>query len=127
MSEDQIKAKLDTLADFQAMAQAMELEKQQLLDAAIPAEVKERMAEIEAEFSGKLDAAKVNIDALTEEVKAAVVSNGASVKGAFLHAVWAKGRVSWDDKGLAGYMVAHPEINAFRREGSPSVSIRSVK
>ena len=67
MNEDQIKAKLDTLADFQAMAQALELEKQQLLDAAIPAEVKERMAEIEAEFSGKLDAAKVNIDALTEQ------------------------------------------------------------
>lgn len=127
MNEELIKVKLDTLADFQAMAQALELEKQQLLDAAIPAEVKERMAEIEAEFSGKLDAAKVNIDTLTEEVKAAVVGNGASVKGAFLHAVWAKGRVSWDDKGLAGYMVAHPEINAFRKEGSPSVSIRSVK
>ena len=127
MNEDQIKTKLDTLADFQAMVQAMELEKQQLLDEAIPAEVKTRMAEIEAEFSGKLDAARVNIDALTEEIKVAVVNAGASVKGSFLHAVWAKGRVSWDDKGLSGYMVAHPEVAAFRKEGSPSVSIRSVK
>lgn len=39
-------------------------------------------------------------------------------------AVWSKGRVTWDGKGLGGYMVAHPEIEAFRREGKPSVSIR---
>jgi hypothetical protein len=38
-----------------------------------------------------------------------------------------KGRVSWDGKSLDGYMAAHPEISAFRKEGEPSVSLRNVK
>ncbi|MCG3145996.1 MAG: hypothetical protein HONDAALG_03775 [Gammaproteobacteria bacterium] len=54
-------------------------------------------------------------------------SRGATVKGAALSAVYAKGRVSWDNKALEGYAVAHPELLAFRSEGAPSVSIRGVK
>lgn len=127
MNVEQIIEKLDTLANYQAMVSVLELEKRQLLDDAIPAEVKARMAEIEAEFSGKAETAVQNIATLTDEIKAAVVNNGSSVKGSFLHAVWTKGRSSWDDKALTGYMVAHPEISAFRKEGSPSVSIRGVK
>lgn len=126
MSE-QIKAKLNTLADYQAQVQYLALEKQRLMDEAMPAEVKARLAEIETEFAGKTAAAQVNIDALTDEIKSAVIANGASVKADFIQAVWTKGRVSWDNKALDGYAVAHPEINAFRKEGEPSVSIRSVK
>lgn len=127
MNEDQIKAKLDTLADFKAMAQALELEKQQLLDAAIPAEVKARMAEIEAEFTDKAAAAQENIDTLTAEIKQAVIATGASVKGSFLHAVYAKGRVTWDGKKLDGMMSLIPALADARKEGEPSVSFRTVK
>lgn len=41
-------------------------------------------------------------------------------------AVYNKGRVSWDSSGLNGYMVAHPEITAFRKEGEPSITLRKI-
>lgn len=59
-------------------------------------------------------------------VKAAVLTHGASVKGAHLQAVWSKGRVSWDTKKLDGLMIAVPQLAQCRSEGAPSVSIRKV-
>ena len=51
---------------------------------------------------------------------------GETVKGDHLQAVWSKGRASWDDKALMGYTKAHPELLEFRKQGEPSVSIRST-
>lgn len=50
-----------------------------------------------------------------------------TVRGESLMAVYSKPRVTWDGKGLTGYMVAHPEIEAFKKVGKPSVSIRKVR
>ena len=60
------------------------------------------------------------------EIKELVKATGATVKSTFLMAVYAKGRISWDAKGLDGYAVAHPEILYMRKEGDPSVSIRRI-
>lgn len=127
MNEIEIKQKLDQLAEFQAQRDAVMLEKQALLDEIYTAEIKARMAKIEAEFVGKTEAVNEKIAALEAEIKQAVISHGASVKGYVLHAVFAKGRVSWDTKSLDGYATAHPELLAFRKEGEPSVSIRVAK
>lgn len=127
MNETQIKELLDRLAEYQSERDAANLEKQALIDAVYTPEIKQRMAEIEAEFAGKTEAVNENIMALETEIKAAVISHGASVKGSFFHAVFAKGRVSWDTKSLDGYAAAHPELTAFRKEGDPSVSIRTAK
>jgi phage host-nuclease inhibitor protein Gam len=103
------------------------LEKQRLLDEVYSAEIKSRMAEIEAEFAGKTEAVNENIAALEAEIKQAIIAHGASVKGSVFHAVFAKGRISWDTKSLEGYATAHPELLTFRKEGEPSVSIRVAK
>ena len=127
MSESEIKQKLDTLAEYQAQRDAALLEKQALIDAIYTAEIKARVAEIEAEFAGKTEGVNTNIAALEAEIKQAVLTHGASVKGSFFHAVFAKGRVSWDTKSLDGYAAAHPELLSFRKEGEPSVSLRVAK
>ena len=127
MDELEIKVKLDMLADFQAGRDAIALQKQQLIDDILNAEIKAKIADIEAEFADKLQTVNDNVTNLEAEVRQAVIENGASVKGTFLHAIWVKGRVSWDGKSLEGYMAAHPEIAAFRKEGEPSVSLRGVK
>ena len=44
-----------------------------------------------------------------------------------LQAVFNKARIKWDDKKLQGYAVSHPEVLRFREEGSPSISIRTMK
>jgi hypothetical protein len=60
-------------------------------------------------------------------VKESVIAGGESVKGEFLHAVYVKGRTTWETKLLDGFAAAHPEILQFRKVGEPSVTIRSSK
>ena len=117
---------LDKLAEFQAEVDALNLEKQALIDTILTPEIKAQVEAIEAEFAGKAEAAQGNIAELTEAVKRCVIAQGESVKGAHLQAVYAKGRESWDGKALSGYAAAHPEVLAFRKVGEPSVSIRKV-
>lgn len=62
---------------------------------------------------------------VTGIVKAEVVERGESVTGNPLSAIYVKGKTSWDGKGLTGYAVAHPEINAFKKVGNPSCSIKA--
>jgi len=112
---------------MQAERDVLAMTKQQLIDAIITPEIKAQIAEVEAEFAPKLETVDAKIEAQTSIVKRLVLEIGDSVKGAFLHAVFAKGRVSWDTKALDGYAVAHPEIVAMRKTGDPSVSIRNIK
>lgn len=99
--------------------------KNRLMAEAMPAEVKQRMEEIEAEFADKSSAVAENTSALEATIKQAVIENGTSVKATVLHAVFAKGRVTWDSN-LDGYAVGHPELLSFRKEGKPSVSLRKI-
>ena len=121
-----IEPKLDQLSELYAQRDLSTLEKQRMIDAILTPEIKAKIAEIEAEFSGKSEVVSEKIAALESEIKEAVKLNGASIKGQFLQAVFTKGRVSWDSKSLDGYLKAHPELEEFRKEGEPSVSLRKL-
>lgn len=127
MNEQLIKDKLDELANLRAAHDALTLQKQALIDTVLTDEIKAQLADIDSEFLGKHEAINDKANPLEAEIKQAIIEYGVSVKGTFLHAVFMKGRVSWDGKSLEGYMAAHPEISAFRTEGEPSVSLRNVK
>ena len=120
-----IQDKLNQLANYRAQVDALNLQKQDEIDKILTPEVKNALAEIELEFGDKAEGASDNISALEKEIKAAVINHGATVKSEFLMAVYNKGRVSWDSKGLAGFAVAHPEIEAFKKTGNPSVTLRT--
>jgi hypothetical protein len=120
------KEKLDKLAEMYAEQDIIRLDKQKLIDSILTDEIKVKIAEIEAEFKPKTEGLQQNIGALESEVKTEVVTLGESVKGNVLHAVYAKGRITWDTKGLEGVLVNQPELAKFRKEGDPSVSIRRV-
>lgn len=121
-----ITEKLDSLAELHSQADALAIGKQDLIDQAIPPEVKARLDEIEAELTPAIDAVRQKIADLESEIKIAVILEGNTAKGAHFMAVWNKGRVTWDTKGLDGYLVAHPEIVAFRKVGEPTVSLRKI-
>jgi hypothetical protein len=121
-----ITLKLNELAEIYAAREAVNLMKQDLIDKVLTPEIKAQIAEIEAEFADNIRVVNGRAAALEAEVKTAVATNGASVKGDFLQAVYAKGRTSWDTKALEGFAAAHPEIEKFRKTGEPSVSIRKV-
>ena len=117
--------KLDRIAELQLELGKRDAEKQALIDSILTQEIKDKIADIEAEYNnGSVFATE--IESLTNEVKQDVLTLGQTVKGSLLMAVWNKGRVSWDDKALEGFVINHPEILPFRTVGNPSVSIRKV-
>lgn len=76
----------------------------------------------------KLDAQLAEEDkALANAIGDSTVSLGETQRGKTLMAVYSKPRVAWDNKGLDGYAVAHPEIEVFKKVGKASVAIRKIK
>ena len=117
---------LEQLTEFYAQRDLLMIDKKRALNDAMPYDVRERLSELEAEFGDEEEAVKDNIAALEAEVKQAVLDEGATVKGGSLQAVYVKGRVSWDSKALDGYCKAHPELEEYRKQGNPSVSLRKT-
>jgi hypothetical protein len=122
-----IKSELNKLAEYQAQRQVLALVKQEQIDKVMTPEIKQALADIEAEFAGKLAGVDGNINILAGDIKAAVVAEGASVKGTFLQAVYSKPRVTWDSGKLEGLALAFPPLLEARKIGEASVSIRDVK
>ena len=116
---------LDLLADLRAAADKCRLDWETARDA-ILAPVKPQLADLDAEYTPMLAEVQAKLADAESLVKEAVLREGASVKGKHLHAIWSKGRVSWDTKKLDGLMIALPQLNDCRTEGQPSVSIRTI-
>lgn len=89
-------------------------------------EVARRKAEIAVEFAGKEQAAAENIAKLEAEIKEAVKAAGQSVKGDFFHAVYVKGRITWNTDKMEAWINDHPFLKDARKEGAPSVTLRKI-
>ena len=120
------KQMLDQLAELQSKLDVLNMREQEIRDSIVPAEVKKQLDDLKSEFDGQRLACQENINELREAIVSEIKSNGTSVKGARLHAIFVKGRVTWDSKGVEGFALAHPELMAYRKEGEPSVSFRSI-
>lgn len=117
---------LEQLTELYAQQDLLKIAKYDARNAAIPEEVVAAFADIDAEFSPKLDAVAEKIAALEADAKAAVLAEGATAKGGALQAVYTKGRVTWDGKKLDGMMSLIPQLEDARKVGEPSVTIRKV-
>jgi len=115
---------LDQYGELTAQADAIRIAAE-AKRAEIMRPVQEELDALNAEVGPQLTAAQDAIATITEEIKAATLQGGQSVKGGRFQAVYAKGRVSWDTKALDGYAAAHPEVAQFKKVGEPSVSIRA--
>ena len=121
-----IYEKIEKYSDLTFGIDAINAEKQALIDEVLTPEIKEKLAEIDAEFDPKVDEILQQKSMLESEIKQEVLQAGRTVKGTYHSFIWSKPRVSWDTKSLDGYAAAHPEIQQFRIEGSPSVSVRKI-
>ena len=126
MSTDIVATKLDELAELRAVAEAARLD-YETRRADILSVVQPQLADLDREVKPKLAVAELTAARLEGEVKVLVIGAGESVKGARLHAVYSKGRVTWDGKKLDGMMSLIPQLADARKEGEPSVTIRAVK
>jgi hypothetical protein len=114
---------LEQLAELRA-AEALTRADYEQRRAEILKAVQAELDALAAEYEPLLETADKRIEALQAEIKEAVAEAGHSVRHGNIQAVYARGRTLWDTKGLSRYAEEHPEVEAFRREGKPSVSIR---
>lgn len=101
-------------------------------------DINQRKNEIEAEFSGKAEDVAANISKLENEIKDDLKKEAAeklekdpkakdlSVKGKYFHAVYVRGRVTWNTDKMDAWVVDHPFLKEARKEGDPSITIRKV-
>ena len=121
-----IYEKIEKYSDLTFGIDSIIQERQALIDEVLTPEIKEKLAEIDAEIEPKFDEINRQKSMLEAEIKQEILDAGRTIKGTFHSFVWSKPRVSWDTKALDGYALAHPEIAQFRTEGSPSVSVRKA-
>jgi len=130
VNEQEVVVTLDQLADLQQKTEAMNHERADKINALlppIPPEIQAQIDAINAEYNAITIPAAEKCAKMKEQIVDCILALGKSVKGKHLHAVWAKGRVSWDTSKLDGLMIAIPQLKALRSEGSPTVSFRGVK
>jgi hypothetical protein len=123
----EIAQKLDQLATLYSSADKLKMEKQELINSLLSPEILSKIQEIESEYSEKEKGIGEKIDVLEVEIKSDTIKFGQTVKASGFIAMWSKGRVTWDNKGLSTYSTTHPEILEFKKEGEPIISIRRIQ
>jgi hypothetical protein len=120
---EETRSKLEQLVEVLAYADALrrraEAEREQILD-----KVRAELQAVEAKYGPQLEEATQALAELEAEVKAGVLQAGQSVRVGAVQAVFYRGRVTWDSRGLAHYAQDHPEVQQFRKVGSPGVILR---
>jgi hypothetical protein len=117
------------LEDLYARRDLSEMQHEKARDAILTPEQRMQLVRIDGEFDAEIEEIADAIRAAEEQVKAAVLKAGETIKGTRYQAIWSKPRVSWDDKRLEEYFRANdPDaLERMRKVGKPSVSIRAVK
>ena len=122
-----IYTQIEEYSKLSAGIDDVQAQKQALIDSVLTPEIRDQLAEIDAEFDPKVADLKLTLSILEAQIKAQVLEAGRTIKGSLHSFTFSRPRVSWDTRGLDGYAAAHPEILQFRKEGNPSVSVRGVK
>lgn len=125
MKESEIIKNLDDLAKVRELLKSYQQDLDELVDQAFLScpDLATRRRELSI---GQAMIVEKSVN-LTKAVTNVILENGASVAGKTLHAVFSKGRTTWDTQKLEGYAIAHPELKELKKVGKPSVSIREVK
>lgn len=73
----------------------------------------------------KIDVELLALKELKKQIEAHILTTGQGVEAAGIKASIRAGytRAAWDNKGLRGYAVAHPEINTFLKESQVKASV----
>lgn len=126
MASPNILRTIEELADARdaraALAAAYDAKK-----ADIMRQIADELAALDAEYAPLLAAADEQIKTLAQDIRAAVLQHGASVRGSRIQAVYIRGRTTWDTKGLLRYAMRYPDVLTYRKESAPTVQLRMIK
>ena len=98
--------------------------KKEMIDQAIPQEVKDQLDDIDAEINPYLEDMRAKQKMVEDQLRYSVINAGVKkVEGAIYSATLVKGRTTWDTKTLEGMIALVPQIQVARKTGDPSVRI----
>ena len=124
MTPEDVQKMLDELAEAEEDALDLATRKTAAKDVILTPQIRDALAAVDETFRGDERVASMRVAELQERIKAEVLRVGETVTGSFKQAVYQRGRVTWDTKGLDGFAVAHPEVATFRKQGDPIVVIK---
>jgi hypothetical protein len=101
------------------LKQQVEAEREAVLSA-----VRAQLDALEAKYKEELEDAARAVEELEAEVKTEVLQCGQSARLGGVQAIYYRGAVTWDGKGLQQYVQNHPELERFRKVGQPRVVIK---
>ena len=120
---DHPQTKFEQLAEakkaLQDLRGCIEAEREEILKG-----VREELAALDAKYADQLREAGRAVAELESEVKAVVLQLRRSLRVGDVQAIFYRGRVTWDSRGLARYAEGNPEVEQFRKVGAPSVVVR---
>jgi hypothetical protein len=123
---DSIAAQLEQLAQTKQAADVLRTD-YEAKRAEVMKMVQRELEALETEYAPLFQTVDEHLAAIEAGIKNDVLRHGASITSGTLHAVYSKGRLSWDSKALTHYAETHPEINEFRKQSEPTVTIRNIK
>jgi len=123
ITREDVHAKLASLSAARATSQALQMKYDERRERILE-QVRPQLNALEAEFGDSIRAAKFEAEAAEADVRRSALDFGHTCRYAGIQASVTVNRVSWDGKGLAEYMMRHPEVAQFRRDQRPIVSIR---
>jgi hypothetical protein len=118
---------LEKYSDIVLRRADLDTKKQAIVDTVLTPEIKQQLADIDAEFAPAFQALSEEFAQVEAELKTAVIEAGQTVRGTTHMAVFGKPRISWDTRMLDGLATVFPQLNEARSYGAASVSIRLIK
>jgi uncharacterized protein YifE (UPF0438 family) len=116
------EGRLSRLAEARGAARALHAEYQAEREAVLE-QVRGRLEALDRAYRDLLASADAEVARREDEVRQAVLRLGQTTQHPGVQAVFCRGRVSWDARGLERFAEDHPEVGEFRRVGAPSVRI----
>ena len=116
---------LDKLVELKAEIDVISIEKRQLIDSVLTPEIRQQIADIEAEFAPKIADVNIVIGETELHIKADILARGETAHNDVLEAVFTSGRTTWDTKGLNEAIKVLPQLEPYKKTGDPYVTIRA--
>jgi len=121
------KRALARLEDLEVKIQLRRAAMNDELDKVVTQEQKFEMEEIRERADADLEEVEAEASTLRQFLRTYVQGTSERLDGSRLMVVPYKDRISWDTKGLLGYMVTHPEVAVFMITKPSKPQIRSKK
>lgn len=124
---NQLDELFKSLADAQAYAVVLEMDRKQAIDRVVPASVAKALEEIEVEIGGSIKKVNERIETLKDQIRPLVAQAGETKRGYGWRGTYVQGGPSITAENLRRLLADIPDAKKYVTFGKPSVRIEADK